>query len=88
VLRTPVTPHSSFGDQWNGSSWSLVTAANPPAASEAPKAFGMDCVSASDCIALGTTDSRDAGLPFAEQWNGSSWSLADTGIDTGLGDGK
>ena len=73
-----------FGEQWNGSSWSLVSAATVPFAGQAITPYGMDCVSASDCITVGTTDNRGAGEPFAEQWNGSSWSLADTGIGADL----
>ena len=48
----------------------------------------MDCASATFCIAVGTTDNGGNGLPFAEQWKGSSWSLIDTGISSGLNNGS
>ncbi len=76
-----------FGEQWNGSSWSLTAAAIPPIVSQAVTVNGIDCVSHSDCIAVGTTDNRSDGQAFAEQWNGSSWALADNGVDTGLAAG-
>ncbi len=73
-VGTPVV----FGNQWNGTSWSLVSAGTPSASGSPPviEATGMDCVSATACIAVGTTNSGSpTTTPFAEQWNGSSWSL-------------
>ena len=50
----------------------------------------MSCSSPTACVAVGTTDATTAatGTPFAEQWNGSAWSLADTGVSTGLATGS
>jgi hypothetical protein len=80
VIGTPEV----FGEQWNGSSWSLTSAAIVPFSGQAITPYGMDCVSASDCLTVGTTDNRGDGEPFAEQWNGSTWSLANTGIGAEL----
>jgi hypothetical protein len=36
----------------------------------------MDCVTATDCIAVGDTSlGNTSGVPFSEQWNGTSWTL-------------
>jgi len=69
-----------FGDQWNGSSLSLVPAATPNVSSNSVVgATGMDCVSATWCIAVGGTNLiNTTTTPFAELWNGSSWSLMST----------
>jgi hypothetical protein len=57
---------------WNGSSWSIVpTPAEGRAHSELG---GVSCISASFCVAVGSTD-RDA---MVEVWNGSGWKLART----------
>jgi hypothetical protein len=80
-----------FGEQWNGSSLSLVTAASPSGGTDTAFGLtGMDCMSATNCIAVGSTfiGSPPGGTPIAEQWNGSSWSLIESGLpsngDNGL----
>ncbi len=80
-----------FGNQWNGTAWSAVAAATPTVSgsSPEPEATGMDCVSSTQCIAVGNTNANGAnGVPFAEQWNGTAWSLANTGISTSLPGGS
>jgi hypothetical protein len=81
-VATPVV----FGNQWNGTNWSAVPAATPTAgSSQNVEAGGMDCISATQCLAVGNTDANGAsGAPFAEQWNGTAWTLADTGLSTSL----
>jgi len=77
-----------FGNQWNGSAWSLVSAATPSASGSPPviEATGMDCVTTTWCVAVGTTDAGSATTtPFAEQWNGSSWSLVSVAVPAGAG---
>ena len=77
-----------FGNQWNGTAWSLVPAATPSASGSPPviEAAGMDCVTTTSCIAVGTTNVGSAtATPFSEQWNGSSWSLVTVAMPTGGG---
>ena len=65
-----------------------VLAALPPAARAATSSttgigatqmFGASCVTSSDCMAVGMTDQEGTSArgtydqPFAEEWNGSSW---------------
>ena len=83
---TPVV----FGNQWNGSAWSLVSAATPSVSGSFPtpviEATGMDCVTTTWCVAVGTTNANvTATTPFAEQWNGSSWSLVSVAVPSGAG---
>ena len=79
-----------FGNQWNGTAWSDVPAATPTAgSSQEIEANGMDCVSASQCLAVGTTAfGSPVSAPFAEQWNGTAWTLADTGLSASLPGGS
>jgi hypothetical protein len=74
-----------FGNQWNGTSLSLVPAASPveaPSSQLEPR--GMDCTSATWCIAVGATNFGTlTNTPFAETWNGSSWSLTSVVSPTG-----
>ena len=77
-----------FGNQWNGTSLSLTSAATPTATGSPPviEATGMDCVTTASCIAVGTTNAESANAtPFSEQWNGSSWSLVTVPVPTGTG---
>ncbi|HXN60394.1 MAG TPA: hypothetical protein VN886_08060, partial [Acidimicrobiales bacterium] len=88
TATTPIV----YGVQWNGTALSLTTAATPTGvtAGSLVQANGMSCSSPTACVAVGTTDATTAatGVPFAEQWNGSAWSLADTGVTTGLNTGS
>ena len=84
VLGTAVTggTGSIFGNQWNGTSLSLTTAASPtsPAPTPIPEASGISCVSATWCLAVGVNDVQVTATasPFSEVWNGTSWTLATT----------
>ena len=79
-----------YGVQWNGTALTLTTAATPTVAPTAVVAAnGMDCTSATACVAVGTTNAQAAGgVPFAEVWNGATWTLADTGFSAGLATGS
>ena len=73
--------NSIFANQWNGTTLSASTAATPPVTSgtPVPSATGMDCVTASWCLAVGDTDVQNsAGSSFSELWNGSAWALLST----------
>ena len=77
-----------FGNQWNGTAWSLVPAATPTGTGSPPPiaATGMDCVTATSCIAVGTTDAGGTtATPFSEVFNGSAWSLVNVPFPSGTG---
>jgi hypothetical protein len=56
-------------ESWNGTSWSVVPSPNP--AGHYNDLYGVSCVSAAACTAVGLADR--AGL--VESWNGTSWSV-------------
>jgi hypothetical protein len=76
LSTTSAGPQQALAEQWNGSSWSVVTPPNP-ATSAWDSPNGVSCVSASFCAAVGdfynTGTSTDQTL--AENWNGTSWSV-------------
>ncbi len=51
--------------------WSVVPSPNGPGGS---KLYGMSCVSATDCTAVGSSNGSP-GQPLIESWNGTSWSV-------------
>jgi hypothetical protein len=63
-----------FSETWNGSTWSLDTslAIPPEAISTVPT--GISCSSTDSCELVGSYFGRHS-KPFAEGWNGSSWSV-------------
>jgi len=70
---------SIFGNQWNGTTLTTTTAATPTPNTTGLSATGMDCVSASWCIAVGGTEiPSPAGSSFSELWNGTAWTLLAT----------
>lgn len=67
-----------FGDpeavieRWNGSSWSLQTAASPAGIDE-EELNGVWCTNAASCTAVG--ERPDVSQPLVERWDGSSWAF-------------
>ena len=61
-------------ESWNGAAWSIVPS---PSTSSSQNNYlhGVSCVSATDCMAIGTYLTGQADLNLAESWNGSAWSM-------------
>jgi hypothetical protein len=67
--------HQTLVEQWNGSSWTAV-ASPDSSASQSNDLWGISCMSASDCWAVGNYSPTGAyNQTLIEQWNGTSWSL-------------
>jgi subtilisin family serine protease len=65
----------TLAERWNGSSWSLQTAANPEAKNE-NELEDVSCAGSTMCMAVGNDHYRGKG--FSEVWNGSEWKVAAT----------
>jgi hypothetical protein len=72
-------PYQALIEHWNGISWSIAHPTNllPPSSA----LFSVNCGSASDCWAVGLTQTQPpTGLPFyatlVEHWNGILWTVA------------
>jgi hypothetical protein len=91
VLGTSTVGSTStlFGNQWNGTTLTATTAATPTSTdtTPVPSASGMDCVTASWCIAVGVSDTQaPTGTSFGELWNGTAWTLQTMPLpSTGVG---
>lgn len=75
-LQSPIAEVS------NGSSWKLTST---PAGGGGGGLQDVDCVSTTDCIAVGSPNQPELGL--AEQWNGSTWTALGTPGGFGALDG-
>lgn len=63
---------------WDGATWKLHVPASPPG-SRATELTAVSCISAVDCVAVGSfLDSSRVGQMLAESWNGSSWTVQPT----------
>jgi hypothetical protein len=63
---------------WNGKKWAQATAPNPGGTSSGDVAdlYGLRCVTASNCWAVGYYAKHDAELDQILHWNGKKWSAS------------
>jgi hypothetical protein len=61
-------------ERWNGTSWALQSAPNPPAGASNTTMMSVSCASATSCVTAG----KSSALTVAESWNGTSWSVMTT----------
>jgi hypothetical protein len=72
-----LTPET-LAEVWNGTSWNVQTTPNPNGATDS-YLFGVSCISATACTAVGQYDnSSDTDVTLAEVWNGTSWTVQST----------
>ncbi len=79
LLAATGNPAGPLAENWDGSSWSVVS--TPDVAGAAGAVLqGVSCVSTSDCWSVGeTTDAAGNGLgSIALHWDGTTWTLAPT----------
>src|SRR5262249_47740377 len=64
-------------EHWNGATWSLVP---PPAlaGTDGSALIGVDCSSATACVAVGFSTTGDLDSTLAEFLNGATWSVGPT----------
>jgi hypothetical protein len=76
----PAGTDVTLAEAWNGSSWSVLKTPNPVGV-RSSMLSGVACTSASFCIAVGSAFSSAGGeVPFAEVWDGRSWSVQQTPV--------
>jgi hypothetical protein len=70
---------------WNGTAWSYQPIRTPPGNATA-QLSAVSCASATACMALGNHPSAvQLFVPFAEEWNGTSWSLRKVAVSPKAG---
>jgi len=60
-------------ESWNGSTWSLVPSPNNGSAHNI--LYGVSCVSASFCVAVGKAQTGGYDRTLVERWNGAAWKV-------------
>ncbi|HTL86869.1 MAG TPA: hypothetical protein VL856_16920 [Acidimicrobiia bacterium] len=82
------TGEKTLVERWTGSSWAKQTSPTPSGALSTDL-YGVSCVSASSCMAVGTyTNSSGDGKTLALRWNGTSWAKVTTPNPTGTTDAQ
>jgi hypothetical protein len=76
------TVFKTLVEQWNGSSWNIVS--SPNLSNEGDQLNSVYCTSSSNCWAVGGGE-RNGSPTVIEHWNGSTWSLETSSV-SGLGD--
>jgi len=72
VAQTPVAVDQTLIERWDGTSWAIVTSPNP-SASVNNILYGVTCVSASNCWAVGFYNTGITDQTLIERWDGTSW---------------
>ena len=60
---------------WDGSEWSIVSSPNPGTGFVGNKLNSVTCLSASSCVAVGSTSQGGLGQTLVMAWDGSEWSV-------------
>jgi len=69
--------------RWNGTSWTVQSTPNPTGV-QSSFLISVSCPAAKSCIAVGRSlDGSGNQIPFAEHWNGTSWSIKTTPVPAG-----
>jgi len=76
-------PTTSFLDVWNGRRWNYTPWAGPAGSGNAALS-GVSCVSARDCVAIGSDSLAGVLQTAVFAWDGSAWAAA-TAPDSGAG---
>jgi hypothetical protein len=67
------TGSKTLVERWNGTSWSIVATPTPIGALDA-ELGAVSCSSTTSCMAVGSYATFSDDKPFAQRWNGTSWS--------------
>jgi hypothetical protein len=64
----------TLAERWDGTGWSILP--TPNATGFPSSALGaVSCTSATACTAVGTSSEGYEGVPLAERWDGTSWTI-------------
>jgi hypothetical protein len=66
---------STLVEQWNGTSWSIVSSPNPAGATKSVLS-GVSCATTTSCFAVGEYFDGSDTHGLVESWDGTSWSIA------------
>jgi hypothetical protein len=63
-----------LAERWNGEGWTIQSTPTPEKNEETVLA-AVSCGSSTECLAVGSSKTGGVVKPFAELWNGSSWTI-------------
>ncbi len=91
LTGSPVLKGFSLAESWNGKAWRIRNTPNPKGATNS-NLYAVSCSAASTCMAVGMYEDAKSptGVPFAEAWNGTTWTVRTApspkgGTNSGLG---
>jgi hypothetical protein len=82
---SPSTVEHPLAELWNGSTWA-VTATPLPAGGTSGELEAVSCTLTGGCTAVGyytSSGGPGAGVPLAERWDGTSWSVRPVPVQAG-----
>lgn len=85
IDSTPTAANSTLVEHWDGSTWTVVPSPDP-AGTAVTDFTGVSCASPTSCTAVGlydTSGNRPHELPFAEHWDGTSWTVQRVPLPSG-----
>jgi hypothetical protein len=68
----------TLAERWNGTAWTVQVAASTKGEGATNDLYGVSCVSATECIAVGEIAGPEPPLGEAEIWNGTEWKFQKT----------
>jgi hypothetical protein len=74
-------------EQWNGTTWSIVTSPDQPLAVDSALT-SVSCPSAGSCFAVGSYDTQLVTSTLTERWDGSTWSIVPSANPSGSPDSE
>jgi hypothetical protein len=75
-----------FADVWNGSSWS-TTPAIPWGGNIESQAYGVSCISTSECWIVGEGHLGSSVTPWGVEWSGTTWYIGSPSLASGASGG-
>ena len=86
IISTATAANSTLVEHWDGTSWTVVPSPDP-AGTTTTDFTGVSCASDTSCVAVGlydTSGNRPHGLPLAEHWDGTSWTITHVPLPAGI----
>jgi hypothetical protein len=65
----------TLAERWDGTSWQVQSTPNPAAAMDGSSLGSVSCSAPDACMAVGNYNNGAASVPFAETWDGTSWTV-------------
>jgi hypothetical protein len=77
-LNTSTNQNVTLAERWDGTSWQIQPTPNPANATNGSVLGAVSCSAPDACTAVGQYTTPDTFLPFAEAWNGTTWTVQTT----------